>query len=241
MTRPANHLDVELNHFALKSFRNIADGDYIAARMACRAALVPQFLWGSQQAIEKYLKTILLLNRIPAVEVSHDLNAALRKINDSGKLNLDLTERTTQFIRYIDAYGPYRYLEVSHWAEGSQIIPLDQAVWELRRFCTLSASPRRLMLVEGRPAPRVHLSFGLLEKIIEGSSKASAREALLWQNGFFGRTRRRVRVGGWMHSENAPLALRPELLSEVAKYVKIPKRVAAGYRLLAERKSGKTS
>jgi hypothetical protein len=37
-------LDGLLNDFALRSFRDIADADYIAARMACRAALVTQFL-----------------------------------------------------------------------------------------------------------------------------------------------------------------------------------------------------
>jgi hypothetical protein len=42
-----------LNDFAIRSFRDVADGDYIVARMAHRATLVPQFLWSSLQAIEK--------------------------------------------------------------------------------------------------------------------------------------------------------------------------------------------
>ena len=33
--------DALVNDFALRSFRDMADGDYIAARMACRAALLP--------------------------------------------------------------------------------------------------------------------------------------------------------------------------------------------------------
>src|SRR6266571_4943728 len=72
-TDMALELDALVNDFAVRCFRDIADGDYIAARMACRAALVMQFLWASQQAIEKYLKGILLLNRIPAKDVRHDL------------------------------------------------------------------------------------------------------------------------------------------------------------------------
>jgi len=79
--------------------------------MAFRAGLTVQYLWASQQAIEKYLKCILLLNRIPAVRVKHDLEAALTKIADAGNIALGLTPPTTSlFIAYIDAYGPFRYL-----------------------------------------------------------------------------------------------------------------------------------
>src|SRR5688572_4958760 len=55
-----------LNNFAVRSFRDVADGDYIAARLSFRSQLIPQFLWQSLQAIEKYLKCILVLNRIKA-------------------------------------------------------------------------------------------------------------------------------------------------------------------------------
>ena len=96
-------LDNELvNDFAIRSFRDIADADYIAARMACRATLLTQFLWASQQAVEKYLKCILLLNRIPANEVLHDLEKALAKINESGQLAMDLTAETKNFIEMLD-------------------------------------------------------------------------------------------------------------------------------------------
>ena len=43
--------DRHLNSWAFRSFRDIADGDYIAARMAYRAQLPAQFLWASQQAL----------------------------------------------------------------------------------------------------------------------------------------------------------------------------------------------
>ena len=68
----------------------IADGDYIAARMACRAELVPQFLWSSQQAIEKYLKCTLLMHRVTA-KVGHDIDAAL-KLTDKLPFELKLQE-----------------------------------------------------------------------------------------------------------------------------------------------------
>ncbi|NOT26716.1 MAG: hypothetical protein HOP16_11495 [Acidobacteria bacterium] len=65
--------DRELNSFALRSFRDVADADYIAARLAYRAQLPVQFLWASQQALEKYLKFILFLERIKVPKLGHDL------------------------------------------------------------------------------------------------------------------------------------------------------------------------
>src|SRR3954451_19148338 len=72
---PAKHMKIELllNDFAIRSFRDVGDGDYVSARVTYRAGLTMQYLWASQQAIEKYLKCILLLNRIPALDVKHDL------------------------------------------------------------------------------------------------------------------------------------------------------------------------
>ena len=43
-----------LNDFATRSFREIADQDYIAARLSYRHGLYPQFHWQSLQAIEKH-------------------------------------------------------------------------------------------------------------------------------------------------------------------------------------------
>ena len=46
--------DAYLNDFATRSFRDMADMDYIAARSAYRLELYPQFMWSGLQAIEKY-------------------------------------------------------------------------------------------------------------------------------------------------------------------------------------------
>jgi hypothetical protein len=37
--------EILLNTFAIRSFRKIADQDYIAARLSFHAYLIPQFLW----------------------------------------------------------------------------------------------------------------------------------------------------------------------------------------------------
>ena len=224
------NLEALVNDFALRSFRDIGDADYIAARLALRATLVTQFLWASQQAVEKYLKCILLLHRIRATDVWHDLGKALSKIAGSGKLTLNLTRGTEEFVGKLDERGKFRYLEVSIVAFDEELITLDRAVWELRRYCTLSEGPRQATLRDGYPVPRVRLPGGYLEKIVDNASHP-AREPLLWQNGFFGkRARRRVRLPGWMQATNAPLDVNPHILDEVLKYVYLPKDVERAYR-----------
>ena len=51
---------VYLNNIATRSFRDVADQDYIAARLCYRSNLMVQFVWMAEQAIEKYLKAILV-------------------------------------------------------------------------------------------------------------------------------------------------------------------------------------
>jgi HEPN domain-containing protein len=227
-------IDALLNDFAVRCFRDIADADYITARMAFRASLTTQYLWATQQAMEKYLKGILLLYRIPATEVFHDLEAALSKIDKSGKLALDLTAGTKKFIRYIDSYGRFRYLETSPFVFGDDIVRLDRAIWEIRRYCTLSEHGREVKLTDGEPAPIVRIEGGYLETIVD-TAKHPARGSLLWQNGFFGRRRRRtVRLKGGFHATNSPLFLNPHILDEVLEYVFLPKDVRAACRRLRD-------
>ena len=223
-------IDYLLNDFAFRSFCDIADGDYIAARFACRAHLVVQYQWASQQAIEKYIKCILLLNRIPATKVKHNLSAGLDAIDGSDKLSLDLSKRSRQFIQYLDTRGKYRYLEISNIGTGHDLFPLDLAVWELRKFCTTDSASHRVNLRDGFPPPKVRLPGRRLEEIID-SSGDPAREPLLWHNAFFGKkVRRTVKAPGWLKGSNSPLFLNPEILDEVIKYIYLPEDLIKAYR-----------
>jgi hypothetical protein len=138
-----------LNDFAIRCFRDTGDEDYICARMAFRAALVSPSLWSSQQAVEKYLKCILLLNRIKAPKVFHNLGKALGAIEASAKFALDLTTPTRKFIEYLDDCARFRYREISTVASGQNLVVLDRTVWELRRYCTLSEPPKQVKLLNG--------------------------------------------------------------------------------------------
>jgi hypothetical protein len=222
-------LDVFLNDFAIRCFRDTADGDYIAARLSYQAGLTAQYLWSSQQAIEKYLKCILLLSRIKAADVKHNLDAALNRVEANG-IALNLTPASKEFISHVDSCAQCRYLEISWFSFGREIVALDRAVWELRRFCTLDEEPRRVWLRDGSPAPKIRIAGGQLEKILD-NPQHPARAPLLWQNGFFGRrTRRRVRTWSGFSFANSPLFLNPHFVDEVAKYVYLPSSLKNAYR-----------
>lgn len=70
---PVSDLDMHINSYASRCFRDVADADYVSARMCYRAGLFAQFQWAGLQACEKYLKAILLYNRIPSHNVGHSL------------------------------------------------------------------------------------------------------------------------------------------------------------------------
>ncbi|MGH8854315.1 MAG: hypothetical protein ACREWI_08555, partial [Telluria sp.] len=78
---------------------------------------------------------------------------------------------------------------------------------------------------------------GTLEQIIENKDH-SARAALIWNNLFFGPSRRKgVKMKSSWESGNSPFFLHPEIIDEVIKYVYIPKDIAEGVRQFAKQKA----
>lgn len=234
--------EILLNDFAIRCFRDVGDYDYIAARMAYRAKLVPQFLWSGLQAIEKYLKCILLLNRIKAKHLRHNLGDALRLVESHAPYELRLQEPSRKLIAHLDTYGRFRYLERPFHVMGLEIVQLDKAVWEMRRYCKYSVTLlgagkelfelelQKIVNSEKRPPQHLKIVGGALEKVL-ANRQHPAREALIWQNLFFGsRARKKVRLGRYMHATNPPLSLHPEILDDVLQYVFLPKDIVAAYR-----------
>jgi HEPN domain-containing protein len=238
--------DLLINNFAIRSFRETADYDYISARMTYRARLIPQFHWASLQAIEKYLKCILLLNRIKATSLRHDLSAALNLIKRQAPFELRLQESSEKFIEHLDTYGRFRYLETPFHVLGLELIQLDKAVWDIRRYCRvlnyeirLSNGEMKSMLdieLEGiassetKPPQSFSIMGGELEKII-ANKKHPARKPLLWQNLYFGqRHRKHIQLERYFHATNSPLSLHPEILEDVLNYIFLPKDVQEAYR-----------
>lgn len=246
-----------VNSFGTQSFRDQADRDYIAARLACRHELFPQFLWSSHQAIEKYLKAILLYNRIKANNVGHDLAKAL-SLTRPLPFEIQLSKRSRKFIDYLAKVGEFRYIDVPFHVYGYILVDLDLAVWEVRRYCQildvfgkelplneqklLDAAWSDLSNSETNPRYKFRLHGGLLEKIVS-DRKHPSRDALLWHNPCFGARRRTtLKAKSHLNAQNSLLYLYPEMLDELLKYVFIPKRLVASYRRhLLEIKTGATA
>ena len=128
-------LEILVNDFAIRCFRETADKDYIAARMAYRARLIQPYLWSALHSLEKYMKGVLLLNRVRAHK-GHKVLPGVERMKQSGKFELDLSGETVEFIKTLEEFGAeYRYYEVSYHTRPYDIVRLDRAVWELRRYC----------------------------------------------------------------------------------------------------------
>lgn len=243
-------VDVLLNDFAIRCFRDIGDGDYIVARTAFRQRLIQQALWSGLQTLEKYLKCILLLNRVRATNVNHDLDTAIALVDRELPFKLRLPATVREFIVYLDTYGKYRYYESSFAAMGREMLRLDSTVWHVRRYCQVmdyelddgQGNKRSMLQVEldkaeqgekGRPEHYLWFPNGQLEKIL-ADKKNPARAALIWKNMFFGsRARKGIIWRTNMNAGNAPLTLHPHIVDEVRKYVYLPKFVVKAYQDLA--------
>jgi HEPN domain-containing protein len=219
-----------INDFAIRSFRDTADEDYIAARLSFRAGLLYVANWQCQQTIEKYLKCILLFNRIPAKRVRHDLSAAISLIQASEKVDLELTPASLNLIEHLDQVGEFRYLDVSTSNATRNLINLDRAVWEIRRYCTSDPEPRSLKLTQGLVAPRYRISGGMLETVL-ARKEHPARIGLIWNNGFFlNRARKTAKIRSGITFRNAPLYMHPEILDDLLQYIDLPGKLIKGWR-----------
>jgi hypothetical protein len=153
------------------------------------------------------LKCILLLNRIPATTVRHDLTAAFRLLKTHAPFEIRISKPSPQFIEHLDTYGRFRYLETPFHLLGPEIVKLDKAAWEIRRYCqvlnynlTLEDGTEKPMLQvelrniensEMHPPQRFKLIGGTLEKILT-EKRHPAREALVWQNRYSARAREKA-------------------------------------------------
>lgn len=246
-------MHILVNDFAIRSFRETADKDYIAARMAYRARLIQPFLWSALHCLEKYVKGILLLNRVEAHR-GHSVLPGIERMKQHGKFELDLSADTVKFIKKLEDYGAeYRYYEVSYDIRPFDIVRFDRAVWELRRYCqpldydivvtngqTVNVLIHELDRIHQAKAKREKgtcVMGGILENVVKNKDHP-AREALIWNNLFFGPSRRkRVKMRPNWEAGNSPFFLHPEIIDEVVKYVYIPKDIANDVRQFAKERA----
>lgn len=193
------------NRKLAKVFRDMADGDYLAARALYKLELGQQFLWYAEQAVEKYLKAILLFNDrdIQDLKKGHHPQKVLDRIKLIKDIPFNFPEDVEKFIKYLEQQGNNRYGEDYAYTEGFELIMLDKTVWYIRRYCfsmrvqsTSGADGKRLELfddyvnsVEDFPVDAAYEfeipGFGYLENILK-EKKSERRKILVWKNMFYG-------------------------------------------------------
>jgi len=241
--------NARINQFATRCFRDTGDGDYITARLAMRAGLGANFLWSAQQAIEKYLKCILMLNRKNTADLSHDIDRALKRINTQLPFKIVLRKPEQEVFDHLHDWRGDRYLISSFHVFEKELLKLDLLVWKLRQYCVpldlvhYADSPseevllRNVALIEAGllgPAKMGHIRGAVLELILADKSHP-ARPALVWRNArYSGKVLKTVRYTDNFQAVNAPLYIAPELADKVANYMRIPEVVLEGARALAE-------
>ncbi len=209
------NLQIILNAAATDIFRKQADYDYISARSSFRMQLRQQFLWSAHQAIEKYLKAILLYNgrsaRHPSFrkkEFGHDLLALISEVRKIPIFAFEIPLEDETFINYLAAQGANRYLSISAYNTDKELHQLDSAIWHIRRYCQYMADRgigcqlpihgmreavvRVALNPSHKQRPHAFEVFsGELEQVVQRSSSDPARRALVWANLYYGAKKRR--------------------------------------------------
>ncbi|MBF0230885.1 MAG: HEPN domain-containing protein [Desulfamplus sp.] len=226
-------LQVVLNTYATDIFRNQADYDYISARANFRMQLRQQFLWASQQSVEKYLKAILLFNGKSAryyqkagetkqTEFGHNLEALNNEVTKLSFLGYGLNDKDKSFLIYLNKQGgANRYLSTSAYNTPDVLQELDRLVWNVRRYCQYI--PDRCLgckdvvpemkeavirsindPIHERQPHKFSISSGKLEEIVNREPRDQARSTLVWANLFYGKKQRHKMTYNTFSSTDIP-------------------------------------
>lgn len=228
------------NDFVTRSFRDVADKDYIAARLSHRYGLDLQFLWFSQQALEKYLKAILLYNDKDTKNLGHRITEAYIEVLRISDIPVDFPSDIEPFIKYVDAFGANRYFEYPYYLLGEECLQLDRVVWFIRRYCydmrqtithegeVIDLFPYELQKVQRTytitKPHKFELFGGFLEKVVK-DKKSELRKQLVWKNFYYGSYKKQI-IKNYTHrssSANPTHYLHPEVFAELDKVVKFSK------------------
>ncbi len=233
--------DEKIDRFIERSFRDIADTDYIAARICWRRELGHQFFWMALQAVEKYLKGILLFHAKPVHKLSHDIAQGLMEVKKLPDVDLKLQPEVEKFLHILSEQGQNRYFEWNLMLRGQEILLLDDLVWHLRVHCVTGASEVKQRdgkaiwtrdehfkeVRSHKPGKKVNhivIPFGKLEQIVCG--KSEAREDLVWKNFYFGgRHKSHIRFRRQVRFESSSVVVYSEIFQELDKLVRFSKKV----------------
>jgi len=226
--------------FIERSFRDVADQDYVLARIAYRYDLRLQFVWLAQQAAEKYLKALLLYNGRSAKRFRHSVVPAYDEVLRIHDIPFEFPASTRNFMQYLDDRAS-RYFEYSFYVTTKTLVALDRTVWFLRRYCeyirgtthdtdgqVVDRLQREIQwrgnaLYLTKPY-RFTMFHGYLESVLRDRS-CKLRPFLTWSNLYFARRRRTSPDASRGFSTNSAIALDPSLVAELDSDVHFSKEL----------------
>lgn len=198
--REIDHERAYLNSFA-SNMRDIADDDYIDARTLYRNGRYRGFIYHSVQAVEKYLKCILLYIAVK-VPRTHDLEVLYEEVAKNS--SIELTEKSLAFLKEINGLEEaVRYDHVPYYYRYELLHELDYFVRDIRPYCKGRCVPDKIF-DEGKQegflnlrsghefsGPRIFID-GKLEKLIKSKKEKEkqSRASLIWNNPWFYKVKR---------------------------------------------------
>lgn len=173
----------------------VADQEYIAARLLYKNDFWEPYLTLGQQVIEKYLKVILLFNGINTTNFNHDLERlfkAVEAIDEVEDFLSVLEEENFSYLslkRDLESFAGaehVKYAVISYSFQGKSLISLDHFVFIFRRFCDLPRRYPRKKLMSFK------LFNGYLEKVLKNKANkySSHYKALIWNNPYWGKRKK---------------------------------------------------
>lgn len=229
--------------FANRSFRDVADRDYIAARACHRLGLEQQFLWMALQATEKYIKGILLYNFHSTKKLSHNVKKAFDALVQIKDIPFKFPPEVASFLQYLESQGANRYFTQPFYTRGRELLTLDRVVWHLRLYCRplrqgkfvhkgktydwfdINLDTISHQLSSKQPT-KVRLSAGYLEKLVDGKDSLRRRE-LTWKNFYYGKRAKNVlkNVTFTSSSSSPTHTLHPAAFSELDRLVQFEQHI----------------
>jgi HEPN domain-containing protein len=225
----------------LNELRDVADQDYVLARVAFKYGLDDQFLWLSQQAVEKYVKTLLIFHGHSALGFGHGLKKPLAVLATISEVPFGFPKTVSDFAAYLDAYAN-RYAETLRPVSTDRLVELDTVTWFLRRFCgnLRGNAERRLHVtadaVRAEIARRADVKFlrrpdsfwltgGYLDQV-RRNRRSAERKYLVWNNLCFSRRRRTAVTSYRRGAKNSWLRIYPAIPAELKDRLHFTKRLS---------------
>jgi len=231
------------NEFIYHSFRDVADCDYITARTLHRLKLFNQFSWSALQAIEKYLKTILLIYDRNTKQIGHKLTEGLIQVENITDINWDFDVKIRKFIEYSTIFGGDRYFTFPWGTEGNELFILDYTVWKIRRYCQdlqwmkilqaqqgISIYDDYIKQIQSQKCFEKSNKFrllhkGYLERVLDTKRFQKQREQLVYKNFYYGSYKKRKIIFARTIRMATPSHFYfPEIYSWVLEHVKLSEK-----------------